>query len=93
MISGVGSKLKTISDQLAKFIIERCTKLIERAAAAPDGAAERARITDSSRNDVSTLAREAEGAEGADLALPARDRAVHRDHRADHRRQPRRRTR
>src|ERR1019366_2407701 len=67
MTRSVGSKEKTISDQLAMLIIENCTKPMSIEAAAP------------------TAPRDPERAQGADLALATRDRAVHRDHSADHR--------
>ena len=50
MIAGVGSKVKTISDQLAKFIIENFTKPI--AASAPTAPPSSARKIDSSRNET-----------------------------------------
>ena len=86
MTLGVGSKEKTISDQLAMLTIEKRTKAIAIEAAAPTAPPTAARMTASRRNDARMLAlREAERAQRADLALAVRHGGVHRDRGADHR--------
>src|SRR5450432_1443069 len=58
MTRSVGSKEKTISDQLAMLIIENCTKPMSIEAAAPTAPPTIESITASSKNDESTLRRE-----------------------------------